>query len=57
MTLPEHFFNKLMCPSCKRDALHEQAEPPRLTCNNCQMRFVINDGVPVLLTDEAETGE
>ena len=57
MALPEHFFSKLICPACKRDALQELPEPHRLTCTNCHTRFAVNDGIPVLLTDEAETGE
>jgi len=57
MALPRDFFNILICPACKHDALKERTEPPQLTCTNCQSRFAVNDGIPVLLVDEAETGE
>ena len=55
MTLPEQLLTKLVCPRCKGDALQVAASAQHLECLHCQSRFPVNDGVPVLLIDEAET--
>ncbi|GBD18000.1 MAG: Trm112 family protein [Thermomicrobium sp.] len=41
----------LACPACHGQLeLHEQ----RLVCLSCQRRYPIEDGIPILLVDEAE---
>jgi hypothetical protein len=54
MTLPDQLLNKLVCPRCKGEALQIAASAQQLECIHCQSRFPVNDGVPVLLIDEAE---
>jgi uncharacterized protein YbaR (Trm112 family) len=48
----------LACPSADHAPLrHEQAEGGEaLVCTFCESRFRIEDGVPVLLIDEATPG-
>lgn len=53
--LPEHLLDKLVCPRCKGDGLQVAASAQHLECSHCRFRFPVNDGVPVLLIDEAET--
>lgn len=46
----------LACPACKADVrLDEPVQ--RIVCTACGRRYPIRDGIPVMLIDEAETGE
>jgi len=43
----------LVCPRCKGDlAYHE--EPESLDCGACDLRFRVEDGIPIMLIDEAK---
>ncbi|GAA3591559.1 Trm112 family protein [Kineosporia mesophila] len=47
----------LRCPSC-RSALADGQGPdstPELQCTGCSLAYRIDDGIPVLLVDEART--
>jgi uncharacterized protein YbaR (Trm112 family) len=47
----------LRCPSC-RSALADGQGPeggPELQCTGCPLAYRIDDGIPVLLVDEART--
>ena len=52
--LDPEFMKRLACPACKA-ALKLERE--KLCCAQCGRRYPIRDGVPILLLDEAETGE
>ena len=41
----------LACPACKTGV---QLEGERLVCAQCQRRYPIRDGIPVMLIEEAE---
>ena len=43
----------MQCPACGGE-LAEQAEPPALLCLSCGRSYRVDDGIPVLLVDEAE---
>lgn len=43
----------LACPKCK-GKLNLVREGSALECPNCRLRYAINDGIPVMLIDEAE---
>ena len=43
----------MQCPACSGE-LAEQAEPPALVCESCGRRYRVDDGIPVMLVDEAE---
>lgn len=44
----------LACPACKGPLTQAENEPG-LLCRPCGLRFPVRDGIPVLLTDEAES--
>lgn len=41
----------LACPACRGD-LREDKE--RLVCQSCGLKYPIDDGIPILLVNEAE---
>jgi len=43
----------LCCPVCKGDLVFD-ATAETLTCNVCRLRYRIVDGIPNMLSDEAE---
>jgi len=53
MPLPEKFLEKLVCPVCKSRLVYDE-QMEKLICNQCQLVYRIDNGVPVLLSDEAE---
>ncbi|MFN8077202.1 MAG: Trm112 family protein [Kineosporiaceae bacterium] len=48
----------LRCPSC-RATLADGSGPsgPELQCTGCELAFRVDDGIPVLLVDEARRRE
>ncbi len=54
MTLDETLRKILGCPKCN-GALHYEPKQETLTCAPCGLRFKVEDGIPVLLLDEAES--
>jgi uncharacterized protein len=47
----------LRCPACA-SALRDGASPdggPELQCSGCSLAYRVDDGIPVLLVDEART--
>lgn len=53
MALPEKLLAKLVCPKCKGKMQYVEDEN-RLLCHGCDLAYRIDNGVPVLLVDEAE---
>ena len=51
--LNEKLLEILACPKCKGD-LEYKVEENRLICNNCRLRYKIEDDIPIMLIDEAE---
>lgn len=51
--IDEALLKLLACPACKT-SVEEQGE--QLVCSECQRRYPIRDGIPVMLIDEAEGG-
>jgi len=43
----------LCCPKCKGDLIYDETNQ-RLTCENCRLRFLIREDIPVMLINEAE---
>ncbi len=43
----------LVCPKCKGDLEYVEA-PPSLVCERCQLRYEIQDGIPIMLIEEAK---
>ena len=49
-TLPAELLEILVCPKCKGDLVPEQNA---LRCDACRLRYRVDDGIPVMLIDEA----
>lgn len=43
----------MQCPACT-GKLSERATPPALVCADCGRAYRVDDGIPVMLVDEAE---
>ncbi|MDH5527791.1 MAG: Trm112 family protein [Nitrospirota bacterium] len=52
MKLDDELKAQLVCPRC-RGALDYTPEPESLTCAACKLRYPVEDGIPVMLIDEA----
>jgi uncharacterized protein YbaR (Trm112 family) len=50
-SLPPDLLEILVCPKCKGEL---RVEPEALCCDSCRLRYRIDDGIPVMLIDEAE---
>jgi len=53
MSLSPALVAILVCPRCKGPLEIEPAETG-FTCQACQLRYPIREGIPVMLVDEAE---
>lgn len=47
-------LNGLVCPKCQSKLEYDKKEQ-ELICQNDQLAFPINDGIPVMLTEEARS--
>ncbi|HEY2273445.1 MAG TPA: Trm112 family protein [Jatrophihabitantaceae bacterium] len=58
MSIDPELLELLACPSDDHAALREEvrADASELVCTYCASRFRIDDGIPVLLLDEATPG-
>lgn len=52
--LDKKLRNILVCPVCK-GALEYHRKTQELLCNNDRLAYPIQDGIPVMLTEEART--
>jgi uncharacterized protein len=52
MTLPDRLLAILVCPKCRGELEHREAESA-LICHHCRLRYEIRDGIPIMLIDEA----
>jgi uncharacterized protein YbaR (Trm112 family) len=52
--LDESLLEVLVCPKC-RGELEYRDEENALLCHTCRLRYNIEEGIPVMLIDEAET--
>ncbi len=51
MTLDPSLLEILACPKCKTPV---ELEGDRLVCVRCGRRYRVEDGIPIMLIDEAE---
>ncbi len=54
MALTDKLLDVLVCPKCK-GKLEYIKEDEILKCDNCRLKFKIDNNIPVLLIDEAES--
>jgi uncharacterized protein YbaR (Trm112 family) len=51
--LDENLLEILVCPKCGGE-LEYRPDESVLLCHSCKLRYVVEDGIPVMLIDEAE---
>jgi len=44
----------LACPKCKEDLEYDE-ENQKLICNKCRLKYDIENDIPIMLIDEAES--
>ena len=52
MTLSPELLEILVCPKCKGD-LDYRDNPESLVCQTCRLVYQVDDGIPIMLIDEA----
>ncbi len=52
--ISDELLEILACPVCKTSV---RLEDSKLVCDNCGRRYRIEDGIPIMLIDEAEMPE
>ncbi|HEX9164584.1 MAG TPA: Trm112 family protein [Gemmatimonadales bacterium] len=52
MPLAPELLEILVCPRCKGD-LEYRTDPESLVCHACRLVYAVEDGIPVMLIDEA----
>jgi uncharacterized protein YbaR (Trm112 family) len=50
--ISKELLEVLACPKCKGPL---ELKDEALECSSCRLRYRIDDGIPVMLIDEAET--
>jgi len=53
MSIDQELLDILACPKCKGEVQLENGGGA-LVCYSCRLRYRIEDGIPVMLIDEAE---
>ncbi len=54
MALDERLLEILACPKCKGELEYREDENS-LLCHACRLRYRIEDDIPIMLIDEAES--
>lgn len=49
--IDEQLLEILACPACKAPV---ELREDKIVCTGCGKRYPIRDGIPIMLTDEAE---
>jgi uncharacterized protein YbaR (Trm112 family) len=53
MVLAPELLQILVCPKCKGD-LEYRTSPEALVCHSCRLVYPVEDGIPIMLIDEAK---
>jgi len=56
MAIDKELLEILACPKCKGE-LHLIVDGSELRCEACRLSYRIDDGIPILLIDEAASYE
>lgn len=55
MPLDESLLDILVCPKCKGELEYKVGEEDEaLLCHSCGLRYDIDEGIPIMLIDEAK---
>ena len=55
MSLPPDLLDFLVCPKCKGPLEHRTAPAEVLACKACRLLYAVEDGIPIMLIDEAKS--
>lgn len=53
LKLSKKLLDVLVCPKCKGNLKYDKAKS-RLTCKKCKLAYRIENGIPIMLIEEAE---
>ena len=53
MTLPAELLHILVCPKSKSALEYHTAPVEALVCRPCRLVYAVQDGIPIMLIDEA----
>jgi hypothetical protein len=53
MAISEQLLEVLACPKCKGDIVYDR-ENDRIICEKCCLAYRVEDGIPVMLIEEAD---
>ena len=54
MTVSKELMDILACPKCKGEVELEK-DGNGIACGACRLRYRVEDGIPIMLIDEAES--
>jgi len=54
MTVPKDLLDLLACPKCQGNLEYRVGPPEELVCHTCRLRYAVDEGIPVMLIDEAK---
>lgn len=55
MPLASDLLDLLVCPKCKGDLTYLAPPEESLDCHRCRLRYRIEDDIPIMLIDEAQS--
>jgi len=53
MSLPPELLDILVCPKCKGPLEHHEGPPEALICRSERLVFDVEEGIPIMLIEEA----
>lgn len=53
MSLSPELLEILVCPKCRGDLEYRREPGEVLVCHQCRLVYPVEDGIPVMLIDEA----
>ncbi len=54
MPIDKKLLALLVCPKCKGELEYKKNTEEALICHACKLKFRVEDGIPVMLIEEAE---
>jgi uncharacterized protein YbaR (Trm112 family) len=54
MTLAPELLQILVCPKCKGELEYRTSPEEALVCHTCRLVYPVEDGIPIMLIDEAK---
>ena len=54
MSLSPELLDILVCPKCKGNLEYREEPEEALVCQACRLVYDVDDGIPIMLIDEAK---